>query len=256
MTILDLAESCHPRLSHNEAKRIAFEKVSRLRACDWRVAELEPCEVAKLRLLFQAAAELKAKGPELPGLTPGPAPQVFLFDKWRVRVAVKEGRPWFVARDVLEALGYDLSNIGNKINHVPENWRGRYPIATPSAEQEMLILSLEGLFYFLNRSDKPAAKPFQEWVNGEVLVSIHETGAYKVPGADKPKKPAAPKLPAGVQLKELRLMGKEGILSARQIQRLLGVEEILRIAGPEEPPLSLEEAEARFKELRGKVGAE
>jgi prophage antirepressor-like protein len=258
MTILDLADSCHPRLSHNEAKRIAFASLRKLRSLPWQTYELEPAELAKLRPLFQAAAEAKAKGPEFPGLLPEPAPQVFIFDKWRVRVSLRSARPWFVARDILEALGYDLSNVGNKIAHVPEKWRGSYPIATPSGEQNMLILSLEGLFHFLNRSDKPAAQPFQEWVNGEVLVSIHEKGEYHLPGTEKPKaepKRPAPRLPAGVQLRELRLMAKEGFISAKQIQRLLGVEELIRISGPAEEPLSVEEAEERFRALRDKVGA-
>jgi prophage antirepressor-like protein len=253
MTILDLADSCRPRLSHNEAKRIAFCALKKLRSLPWQTYELESAELAKLRPLFQAAAEAKAKGPEFPGLMPDPAPQVYLFDRWRIRIAIKEGKPWFIAKDVAEALGYSWNGAA-RIDHVPAKWRGATSVVTPSGSQDMAILSLEGLFYFLNRSDKPAAKPFQEWVNGEVLVSIHETGEYMAPGADKPKKPAALKLPAGAQLRELRMLGEKGLISARQIQRLLGVEEppILTI---EEKPLSALEAEAAFKRLHQTVGA-
>jgi prophage antirepressor-like protein len=253
MTILDLADSCRPRLSHNEAKRIAFCALKKLRSLPWQTYELESAELAKLRPLFQAAAEEKAKGPELPGLSTGPAPQVFLFDKWRVRVLLIEGSPWFVAKDVLEAIGYAWNGTRN-IEHVPAKWRGVESVSTPSGIQPMAIFSLPGLFHFLNRSDKPAVLPFQEWVNGEVLVSIHETGEYKAPGADKPKKPAALRLPAGVQLKELRLMCKDGVLTARQIQRLLGVEDPLVIT-IEEPVASLAEAEEKFRAIRDRVGA-
>ena len=246
MTILDLADSCRPRLSHSEAKRIAFEKVPRLRACDWRIAELEPPELFKLRGPFQVAAEAKAKGPDLPGLEPGALPQVYIFGKWRVRVALRDGKPWFVARDVAEALEYPRFD-SNLISHVPEKWKGTNPIRTPGGEQHMLVLSLEGLFHFLNRSDKPAAQPFQEWVNGEVLVSIHETGGYQVPAAkpSTPARPATARLPCGAQLHELRMI--YGNAAAKRLDYLIGYE--VRV-GPvdEKAPLSI--AEPAFRALR------
>lgn len=35
-----------------------------------------------------------------------------------------------------------------------------------------------GLYWFLGRSDKPKALPFQKWIYGEVLPSIRKTGGY------------------------------------------------------------------------------
>jgi len=45
----------------------------------------------------------------------------------------------------------------------------------------MLCLSEPGLYFFLGRSDKEAALPFQKWVAGEVIPSIRKTGYYAVP---------------------------------------------------------------------------
>jgi phage antirepressor YoqD-like protein len=45
----------------------------------------------------------------------------------------------------------------------------------------MLTISEQGLYFFLGRSDKPAAIPMQKWVAGEVLPAIRKTGAYAVP---------------------------------------------------------------------------
>jgi prophage antirepressor-like protein len=254
MTFLDVANECG-LMSKSQAKRLAFKHVARLRYAPYD--NLEPEEVERLRSVYRSEVNKLRGGqePELPGLLPGPASRVFLFDKWRVRVALKNGKPWFVAKDVAEALGYAWNGTRN-IEHIPAKWRGFEFVSTPSACQSMAILSLEGLFFFLNRSDKAAAQPFQEWVNGTVLVSIHETGEYKAPVGEKPEAPklpkASPKIPAGVQLKELRLMTREGFISSRQLQRILGVEEP-PIITLEEPPLSAAEAEARFRELRGLI---
>ena len=42
----------------------------------------------------------------------------------------------------------------------------------------MLCLTEQGLYFFLGRSDKPKALPFQVWIAGEVIPSIRKHGAY------------------------------------------------------------------------------
>jgi prophage antirepressor-like protein len=116
--------------------------------------------------------------------------QVFDFEQRAVRVELIEGEPWWVARDVALALGYPESTADNAkrmTDHIPEEWKGRYPIPTPGGAQEILCLSEQGLYFFLARSDKPAALPFQKWIAGEVLPSIRKTGQYAV--AALPKTP-------------------------------------------------------------------
>lgn len=74
-----------------------------------------------------------------------------------------DGEPRWVAKDVALALGYKIpSGAGKIIVHVPEEWRGVDRIPTPSGEQEMAVLSEQGLYFFLGRSDKPKALPFQK----------------------------------------------------------------------------------------------
>ncbi len=46
-----------------------------------------------------------------------------------------------MCRILLTALGYDTTNTGDRIKHVPIEWRGSVSIATPSGNQDMLILS-------------------------------------------------------------------------------------------------------------------
>lgn len=97
----------------------------------------------------------------------------------QVRVVDVDGEPWFVARDVLRALDYaEDYNPSRAMQIIPEEWKGVHPMHTPGGEQEMLTISEQGLYFFLGRSDKPKALPYQKWVAGEVLPSIRRTGQY------------------------------------------------------------------------------
>ena len=89
-----------------------------------------------------------------------------------------DGQPLWVAKDVLSDLGYTWG--GDRISHVPEEWRGVRSVRTPSGTQEMAVLTEQGLYFFLGRSDKPAALPFQKWVAGTVVPSIRKTGSYSI----------------------------------------------------------------------------
>lgn len=105
----------------------------------------------------------------------------FAFEDNLVRTILDENNePWFVAKDVALALGYQWKGIGT-IGHVPEEWRRVYSVQTlRRGEQEMLILSEQGLYFFVVRSDKPAAMPFQKWLAGEVLPQLRRTGSYAI----------------------------------------------------------------------------
>ena len=95
-----------------------------------------------------------------------------------VRVVDVNGEPWFVAADVTRALGYTSTNRSHILGLIPEEWKGRKKIATPGGEQEMTVLSEQGLYFFLGRSDKPKALPYQMWVAGDVVPTIRRTGQY------------------------------------------------------------------------------
>lgn len=99
----------------------------------------------------------------------------------QVRVMMQNGEPWFVAKDVLTTLGYSaahISNLAKACEHIPEQWKGRYPVPTPGGTQNTLCLSEQGLYFFLGRSDKKSALPYQMWLAGEVVLYIRKHGAY------------------------------------------------------------------------------
>jgi len=101
-------------------------------------------------------------------------------DFGKIRTIEINGEPWFVAKDVAQSLGYTWNGV-QRIAHVPQEWRGVTSVVTPSGNQEMSILSEQGLYFFLGRSDKSTALPFQKWIAGEVLPQIRKHGGYLTP---------------------------------------------------------------------------
>mgnify|MGYP004520070133 CR=1 FL=1 len=98
-----------------------------------------------------------------------------------IRTVQIEGEIWFVAKDILIALGYaENSNPAKVMQAIPDEWKGVKQIHTPGGMQKVLTLKEQGLYFFLGRSDKPKALPFQKWVAGDVIVSIRKTGSYGV----------------------------------------------------------------------------
>jgi anti-repressor protein len=102
--------------------------------------------------------------------------QLFNYDGQQIRTTIIDGEPWIVSKDVCEAMGYSWQP--NLVMHVPEEWRGLNPINTPSGTQVMHTLSEAGLNFFVGRSDKPSALPFQKWIAGNLLPTIRKTGGY------------------------------------------------------------------------------
>ena len=108
--------------------------------------------------------------------------QIFSFDGKQTRVTMVDGEPWVVAKDVAAALEYSLeSNPARLFQAVPDEWKGVKRIHTLGGEQKVLCLSEQGLYFFLGRSDKPKALPYQKWIAGEVVPSIRKHGAYMTP---------------------------------------------------------------------------
>ncbi|NJL07394.1 MAG: Bro-N domain-containing protein [Methylacidiphilales bacterium] len=98
----------------------------------------------------------------------------------KVRVVSIDGKPWFVAADVCRVLG--LTNTTASLYHLAQDEKGISSIETLGGMQRLRIISEPGLYRLIMRSDKPIARPFQDWVNREVLPAIHETGGYMLAG--------------------------------------------------------------------------
>ena len=105
-----------------------------------------------------------------------PENPVYDFHGHNVRVIMKDGEPWFVAKDVADVL--DVSNPSDQLSLLDDDEKGVDLIETLGGKQKMSIVSESGLYAIIMRSRKPEAKPFRKWVTSEVLPSIRKTGGY------------------------------------------------------------------------------
>lgn len=100
-----------------------------------------------------------------------------------VRVVEKDGEPWFVARDVCEALGFDDGHTNDAIRGLDDDEK-----ATPlkivgrndsnGLRKDALLINEPGLYSLILRSNKPEAKVFKRWIVREVIPTIRKTGSY------------------------------------------------------------------------------
>lgn len=98
-----------------------------------------------------------------------------------IRTVTVNGEPWFVGKDIAEALGY--SNTRDAIaKRVDDEDKGVANCDTPSGTQNMTIINESGLYSLILSSKLPNAKKFKRWVTSEVLPAIRKTGHYEVPG--------------------------------------------------------------------------
>ena len=106
--------------------------------------------------------------------------QVFEFGQRKVRIILVDGEPEFAAKDVVEVLGA-VWNGEQAIAHVPDEWKGVRFFLTPGGKQELATLKEQGVYFYLSRSNKPAALPFQKKIAGEIIPSIRKHGFYMTP---------------------------------------------------------------------------
>lgn len=104
--------------------------------------------------------------------------QSFHFKDNMVRVANRDGAPWFVAADVCNALG--LLRTSHTLAPLSADEKGRQNLPTLGGDQKMLIISESGLYKLVLRAQRsnPLAREFQDWVTREVLPAIRKDGAY------------------------------------------------------------------------------
>lgn len=99
----------------------------------------------------------------------------------KVRVIKHNGEPWFVARDVAVALGYEDPSRAvqqhckksNKITQI-----GDSPVSVHTPPVNLLLIPESDVYRLVMRSNLPSAERFQDWVVEKVLPAIRRTGGY------------------------------------------------------------------------------
>lgn len=103
---------------------------------------------------------------------------VFTYQSQPVRTVSIDGEPWFVLKDVCEAIS--LANPSDTASRIDDDEKGIAQIDTLGGRQKMTVINEPGLYNVILRSDKPEAKSFKRWVTHEVLPVLRKTGSYSV----------------------------------------------------------------------------
>ncbi len=108
------------------------------------------------------------------------------FENFQIRIITDEqGDPWFVAKDVCEALGY-TNNRKALSDHVDEEDVTKRDTLTKGGIQAVSCINESGLYSLILGSKLESAKRMKRWVTSEVLPSIRKSGSYGAPAANLP----------------------------------------------------------------------
>ncbi|WP_307894021.1 BRO-N domain-containing protein [Bacillus swezeyi] len=100
--------------------------------------------------------------------------KVFSYQDQQVRTVVKDGEPWFVAKDVAEVL--EFSETAQMTRHLDSD--EVMSVKLTGMNMNSTLINEAGLYSVILRSRKPEAKQFKRWITHEVIPTIRKTGSY------------------------------------------------------------------------------
>lgn len=114
--------------------------------------------------------------------------QVFTNERLgKVRVMQVKGQPYFVGKDIAEALGYSNSRDA-LAKHVHEDDKITVAIRDgKKGNPNQVCINESGMYALIFGSELETAKEFKHWVTSEVLPSIRKTGGYNAQVSDEYK---------------------------------------------------------------------
>ena len=103
----------------------------------------------------------------------------FTFEQHSIRTIVINDEPWFIAKDVCDAIG--LTNSRMSLLALDEDEKGVSLIYTPSGQQEMNIISESGMYTLILRCREAVKKrlyptPIQKMGNRRSITCHSQNG--------------------------------------------------------------------------------
>ena len=139
-----------------------------------------------------------------------------------IRVVEVDGEPWFVGKDMAEALGYQNPSKA-LADHVDDEDKLNNESLLSLGQRGGWLINESGVYSLIFSSKLESAKKFKRWVTAEVLPAIRKHGAYIAPNA-QPQGIEAAALQAVVQPITAALEALTGVVQAMS-QRLDGLEQ-------------------------------
>ena len=109
-------------------------------------------------------------------------PQVFESSEFGAIRAMRsaDGEPWFVAKDVCDAL--ELSNVTVALQRLDDDERAKFNLGR---QGDTNVVNEAGLYTLILGSKKKEAHAFKRWVTHEVLPALRRDGAYVASDGDE-----------------------------------------------------------------------
>ena len=104
-----------------------------------------------------------------------------------IRAQVINGEPWFVAKDICQALL--IKNSRDAVSNLDEDEISDVVLTDTRSKngatqrRTVTIVNESGLYGLIMQSRKPEAKPFRKWVTKDVLPALRKTGIYAAAGS-------------------------------------------------------------------------
>lgn len=102
--------------------------------------------------------------------------QIFNFNSNTIRVIERDGDPWWVAKDVCDALG--LSDVSMSVATLDDDEKLTQALLVSGQQRCVWLINEPGLYSLILRSRKPEAKAFKRWITHEVIPAIRKHGGY------------------------------------------------------------------------------
>ena len=145
--------------------------------------------------------------------------QLFQNTEWKIRVVMRDGEPWFVAKDVATCIEHKdvttMCRVCRDKDKVVVNYaelKHSADLAECFSEQQspnLTLISESGLYRILAKCNLPKCEPFESWVFDEVLPSIRKTGGYGIRTVDDMINDPDTAIRLLTQLKIMRLQNKQ-----------------------------------------------
>ena len=95
-----------------------------------------------------------------------------------VRVVDHRNAPWFIAKDICDAL--EVKNTAQALIRLDDDEKDVILNDTPGGTQETSVVNEPGMYSLVLSSRKKEAREFKRWITHEVIPAIRATGKYDI----------------------------------------------------------------------------
>ena len=103
-------------------------------------------------------------------------PTTFSYLNHPVRAFAIKNEPWFVGKDVCDAL--EITSARQAVGRLEDYEKLTYTLYTSGQNREVWLVNESGMYSLTLTSRTREAKKFKKWLTTEVLPQIRKTGSY------------------------------------------------------------------------------